>query len=198
MQYFFCCHLKELKDWVLYCTGVFVHSFFFSSLNLIPFPQVAAASLPSTVTVRRTTPGQIVGTWWRPCPPGGHGWAWPPSATDCTPWEGEWREPQCWLRRQLIWQLISYSRNTRCRGTQAWIQQGKEVILDNCEEKCLFYRSNAKNVFFTRRNLLIFFLMHINSGMTAPRTSQQLSPTTPSLTPGSRRFPWEQGAAVWA
>lgn len=155
---------------------------FFSSPNLIVFPQVAAASLPSTVTVRPTTPGQIVGTWWRLCPPGGHGWVWPPSATDCMPWEGEWREPQYWLRILLIWQLISHSDmvswDTSLNSTRKRSNFGSFW-----RKKNLFYQSNV--------------LMHINSGMMAHRTSQQLSLTTPSLTPGSQRFPWEHGAAVW-
>lgn len=51
--------------------------------------------------------------------------------------------------------------------------------------------------FNPRKNFFWFIYIHISSGMMAPQTSQPWSPTTPSLTPGNLRFPWEHGGAVW-
>lgn len=66
-------------------------------------------------------------------------------------------------------------------GHKLEFNKENKFILDHFEEKNVFYQCNVL----------------INSGMTAHRTSQQLSLTTPSLTPGSQRFPWEHDAAVW-
>lgn len=59
------------------------------SLLLNCVVQVGAACLPSTETARHTTPGQIAGTWWRPCLLGGREWAWQPLGTDSMLLEGE-------------------------------------------------------------------------------------------------------------
>lgn len=58
--------------------------------------QVGAVFLPSMETARHMIPGQTAGTWWRPCPLGGHGWAWQPLGTDSMLSAGEWRATQRW------------------------------------------------------------------------------------------------------
>lgn len=57
---------------------------------LLPLlPQVEAACLPSTGTVKPMIRALTAGTWWPPCPLAGHGWAWQLWETVSTQWAGK-------------------------------------------------------------------------------------------------------------